>query len=253
MGATRAPGTTALIEDVAFPIESLSEALVELQRIMQEYGYDDGVIYGHALDGNLHFIFSQGFQDDAAIERYRCFMDDICHMVIDRYDGSLKAEHGTGRNMAPYVHKEWGDEAYDIMLQIKHLLDPDNILNPDVMINDPNLHIRNLKPLAEVSDIIDQCIECGFCERMCPSRELSLSPRQRIITRREMDKLKEKKRMILLVNTIIWVLILVQVAAYVPQSVPSKLIRAILSDNSAMIEIVNTIKQHSGPRIILVI
>ena len=179
---------------MAFPIESLAEALVELQQLMQKFHYDDGVIYGHALDGNLHFIFSQGFQTDEEVERYRLFMDEVCHMVIDRYDGSLKAEHGTGRNMAPYVHTEWGDEAYGIMLEIKRLFDPQGILNPDVMITDnPHLHISNLKPLAEVSDIVDQCIECGFCERMCPSRNLTLSPRQRIIASRELAKLEGKE------------------------------------------------------------
>lgn len=193
VGATRPPGTTALIEDVAFPIESLADALVELQQLMQQYNYDDGVIYGHALDGNLHFIFSQGFQTDAEVQRYHAFMDVVCKMVVDRYDGSLKAEHGTGRNMAPYVQAEWGDEAYQIMRSIKQLFDPKGILNPDVMItDDPQLHIRNLKPLAEVSEVVDQCIECGFCERMCPSRNLTLSPRQRIIARRELMRLEGK-------------------------------------------------------------
>ena len=194
VGATRPAGTTALIEDVAFPIDSLADALVELQQLMQQFNYGDGVIYGHALDGNLHFIFSQGFQTEAEVERYHRFMDAVCSMVVDRYDGSLKAEHGTGRNMAPYVRSEWGDEAYEIMVAIKRLFDPKGILNPDVMItDDPNLHIRNLKPLAEVSEIVDQCIECGFCERMCPSRNLSLSPRQRIIARRELMRLEGKE------------------------------------------------------------
>ena len=193
VGATRPKGTTALIEDVAFPIESLADALVDLQQLMQRYGYDDGVIYGHALDGNLHFIFSQGFSSEAEVQRYHRFMDDVCQLVVQKYDGSLKAEHGTGRNMAPYVHAEWGDEAYGIMLAIKRLFDPVGILNPDVMItDDPHLHIRNLKPLAEVSDIVDQCIECGFCERMCPSRNLTLSPRQRIIAGRELQRLDGK-------------------------------------------------------------
>lgn len=190
VGATRPPGTTALIEDVAFPIDKLTEALVDLQKLMQEFDYDDGVIYGHALDGNLHFIFSQGFQSDAEVDRYHRFMDAVCHMVVARYDGSLKAEHGTGRNMAPYVRTEWGNEAYGIMVKIKNLLDPDGILNPDVMITEnPMLHVQNLKPLGEVSKIVDQCIECGFCERMCPSRNLTLSPRQRIIARREITRL----------------------------------------------------------------
>ncbi len=194
VGAQRPSGTTALIEDVAFPIESLADALVDLQLLMQKFHYDDGVIYGHALDGNLHFIFSQGFQNEQEVQRYRTFMDEVCNMVVNRYDGSLKAEHGTGRNMAPYVRSEWGDEAYDIMLSIKRLFDPSRILNPDVMITeDPDLHIRNLKPLAEVSDVVDKCIECGFCERMCPSRNLTLSPRQRIIASRELAKLQGKE------------------------------------------------------------
>ncbi|NIB45191.1 FAD-binding oxidoreductase [Pseudomaricurvus alkylphenolicus] len=191
VGATRSKGTTALIEDVAFPIETLADALVDLQHLMQKHGYDDGVIYGHALDGNLHFIFSQGFGSKEEIERYERFIDEVCDVVVDKYDGSLKAEHGTGRNMAPFVEKEWGAEAYSIMLEIKRIFDPQGILNPDVMITrNPKLHISNLKPMQTVSDIVDQCIECGFCERMCPSRNLTLSPRKRIIGKREQALLK---------------------------------------------------------------
>ncbi|MCE2028730.1 FAD-binding and (Fe-S)-binding domain-containing protein [Sessilibacter corallicola] len=190
VGATRPKGTTALIEDVAFPIETLADALVDLQNLMQKYGYDDGVIYGHALDGNLHFIFSQGFSNKEEIDRYERFIDEVCDVVVDKYDGSLKAEHGTGRNMAPFVRKEWGEEAYNIMLEIKRIFDPQGILNPDVMITrNPKLHISNLKPMGAVSDIVDQCIECGFCERMCPSKNLTLSPRQRIIGKRELSLL----------------------------------------------------------------
>lgn len=191
VGATRPKGTTALIEDVAFPIETLADALVDLQQLMQKHGYDDGVIYGHALDGNLHFIFSQGFGSPEEIDRYERFIDEVCDVVVNKYDGSLKAEHGTGRNMAPFVRKEWGDEAYEVMLEIKRIFDPQGILNPDVMITDnPKLHISNLKPMQAVSDIVDQCIECGFCERMCPSRNLTLSPRQRIIGKRELALLE---------------------------------------------------------------
>ncbi|WP_415892412.1 FAD-binding and (Fe-S)-binding domain-containing protein [Neptuniibacter sp. PT8_73] len=191
VGATRPKGTTALIEDVAFPIETLADALVDLQQLMQKFGYDDGVIYGHALDGNLHFIFSQGFSSKEEVDRYERFIDEVCDVVVNKYDGSLKAEHGTGRNMAPFVQKEWGDEAYSAMLEIKRIFDPQGILNPDVMITqNPKLHISNLKPMKAVSDIVDQCIECGFCERMCPSKNLTLSPRQRIIGKRELALLE---------------------------------------------------------------
>ena len=146
------------------------------------HGYDDAIIFGHALEGNLHFVFTQDFNDVAEVERYRDFMDALCHMVVDTYDGSLKAEHGTGRNIAPFVELEWGAEAYKVMRALKSILDPGNLLNPGVILNDdPEAHLTHLKPLPACDEIVDKCIECGFCESRCPSHRLTLSPRQRIV------------------------------------------------------------------------
>ncbi len=189
VGAMRRAGTTVIIEDVAFPIESLAAATVDLQALLREHGYSEGIIFGHALEGNLHFVFTQDFSDAAEVERYARFMDDVCKLVIDKYDGSLKAEHGTGRNMAPFVEMEWGRQATDLMRRIKTLFDPDNLLNPGVIINDdPQAHLKNLKPMPAAEDIIDRCIECGFCEPLCPSHRLTLSPRQRIVSWRELSR-----------------------------------------------------------------
>jgi D-lactate dehydrogenase len=186
VGGMRKPGTTVLIEDVAFPVERLAEATVDLERLMHEHGYPEGVIYGHALDGNLHFIFTQDFADEAEIARYGRFMDAVCDLVVNKYDGSLKAEHGTGRNMAPFVEMEWGREATELMWEIKALLDPEHLLNPGVVLNtDPKLHLKNLKPMAAADSLVDACIECGFCEPQCPSHGLTFSPRQRIVSTRE--------------------------------------------------------------------
>ena len=191
VGAVRPVGTTVIIEDVAFPLEHLAKATLDLQRLFQRYQYDEAIIFGHALEGNLHFVFTQDFGDKVQIERYRRFMDDVCHMVVDRYGGSLKAEHGTGRNMAPYVEMEWGAEAYGLMKAIKRIFDPENLLNPGVILSDDRqIHIRNLKPLPPVHGILDKCIECGFCEAVCPSKNLSLTPRQRIVVQREISRLK---------------------------------------------------------------
>ena len=191
VGAVRTIGTTVIIEDVAFPIESLAEATLELQSLFAKYRYDNGIIFGHALAGNLHFVFTQDFSTAAEIERYRRFMDDVCVMVVDKYDGSLKGEHGTGRNMAPYVEMEWGRDAYDLMKEIKKILDPKNLLNPGVIINNnPLAHIENLKPLPETNPIVDKCTECGFCETSCPSKDLTLTPRQRIVIQREISSLR---------------------------------------------------------------
>ncbi len=192
VGGMRKPGTTVLIEDVAFPVERLAEATLDLERLMHAHGYPEGVIYGHALDGNLHFIFTQDFGDEAEIARYGRFMDAICDLVVRKYDGSLKAEHGTGRNMAPFVELEWGKEATALMWEIKRLFDPENLINPGVVLNtDPTLHLKNLKPMPVADAQVDSCIECGFCEPQCPSSRLTFSPRQRIVSTREIARRKQ--------------------------------------------------------------
>ena len=189
VGAMRRTGTTVIIEDVAFPIESLAAATLDLQALMRKHGYTEGIIFGHALDGNLHFVFTQDFSSSTEVERYARFMDDICTLVVDKYDGSLKAEHGTGRNMAPFVEKEWGHQATELMRRIKRLFDPGNLLNPGVLLNDdPQAHLKHLKPMPAAEDIVDRCIECGFCEPLCPSHRLTLSPRQRIVSWRELSR-----------------------------------------------------------------
>ncbi|MBN1958595.1 MAG: FAD-binding oxidoreductase [Desulfuromonadales bacterium] len=189
VGAVRETGSTVIIEDVAFPNQHLAAAALDLQTLFKKYHYDEAIIFGHALEGNLHFVFTQDFSLEDEVVRYRHFMDDVVRMVVEKYDGSLKAEHGTGRNMAPFVEKEWGTAAYQLMKQIKQLLDPQGILNPGVIINDDaEAHIKNLKPLPPAHEVVDKCIECGFCEPVCPSRNLSFTPRQRIIGRREISR-----------------------------------------------------------------
>ncbi|HKS13551.1 MAG TPA: FAD-binding and (Fe-S)-binding domain-containing protein [Pseudomonas sp.] len=188
VGAVRETGTTVIIEDVTFPIEQLAAGVNRLIALFETHGYDEAILFGHALEGNLHFVFTQGFDTPEQIARYSAFMDDVAHLVAVEYGGSLKAEHGTGRNMAPFVELEWGKDAYQLMWQLKRLLDPTGILNPDVVLtNDPQLHLKNLKPLPAADEIVDKCIECGFCEPVCPSKGLTLSPRQRIVLWRDIQ------------------------------------------------------------------
>lgn len=200
VGGTRPSGTTCLIEDVAFHIEDLPEATAELQQLIARHGYDDACIYGHALEGNYHFIINQSFSNEAEVKRYEALMNDVIDLVVGKYDGSLKAEHGTGRNMAPFVEYEWGEEAYAIMKEVKQLFDPKGLFNPGVIFNDdPQCHIKHFKPLSpltigqdtQVTRQIDRCIECGFCEVNCLSCGFTLSSRQRIVIQREISRLKK--------------------------------------------------------------
>ncbi len=190
VGAVRPVGTTVIIEDVAVPIESLAPATADLQAALIKHGYREAIIFGHALDGNLHFVFAQGFADEDAIRRYATLMDDVAEIIVKRYDGSLKAEHGTGRNMAPFVEMEWGEQATGLMWRIKRLFDPDGLINPGVILNaDREIHLKNFKPMLAADPIVDRCIECGFCEPLCPTRGLTVTPRQRIVGAREVARL----------------------------------------------------------------
>ncbi len=191
VGGGRPAGTTCLIEDVAFHIEDLPRATAELQALIARHGYDDACIYGHALEGNYHFIINQSFSTPAEAARYEALMDDVAELVVGKYDGSLKAEHGTGRNMAPFLRREWGDDACDVMRAVKELFDPAGLLNPGVIFNDdPCCHLSHFKPLPLTDPLIDRCIECGFCEVNCLTCGLTLSSRQRIVVRREIARLK---------------------------------------------------------------
>ena len=204
VGGTREPGTTSLIEDVAFHIKDLPEATARLQNLLIKHGYNDACIYGHALEGNYHFIINQAFDTPAKVKRYEDLMDDVIALVVDKYDGSLKAEHGTGRNMAPFVAYEWGEEAWEVMREVKELFDPKGLLNPGVIFNkDPKCHIKNFKPLpliefqsvanahaVRTDSQVNKCIECGFCEVNCLTCGFTLSSRQRVVIQREISRLR---------------------------------------------------------------
>ena len=228
VGGARPVGTSCLIEDVAFAVEDLPEATVKLQRLIADHGYKDACIYGHAFEGNYHFIINQLFSDESEVQRYAAMMRDVARLVVEEYDGSLKAEHGTGRNMAPFVKYEWGKEAFAAMRELKEIFDPHYLLNPGVIFNDdPECFIKHFKPLPElkmgglenspssgatrhlppggggvgrhdsVRETVEgvlkanKCIECGFCEVNCLTCGLTLSSRQRIVIQREISHLRE--------------------------------------------------------------
>ncbi len=187
----RKSGTTPIIEDICFPVLRLADGTLDLISLFEKHNYDEAVIFGHALEGNLHFVFNQDFQNESEVKRYSAFMNDLVSMVVDKYDGSLKAEHGTGRNMAPFVEKEWGEQAYALMKEIKNIFDPKGILNPGVILNeDKEIHLKNLKPIPSTRESVDKCMECGFCESTCVSEGFTLSPRQRIVVFKEMERLR---------------------------------------------------------------
>ncbi len=192
VGGARAKGSNVVLEDIAVNLHQLPDLVNDLRQLFIEHNYANASIFGHILAGNLHFVFTPSFDKKSEVDNYKSFMEKICNLVAVKYQGSLKAEHGSGRNIAPFAELEWGSLLYKIMWQIKNLLDPLGILNPDVKLTkNPNLHLENLKKLNEADSAIDSCIECGFCETVCPSKNLTLTPRQRITTYRKMKQLQK--------------------------------------------------------------
>jgi D-lactate dehydrogenase len=188
VGRLRLPGTALILEDVCVPPARIAECAHDLQPLLIEHGFLPGVA-GHASAGNLHFMLTPDFSEPADIERYEHFMEALVALIVDKYDGSLKAEHGTGVNMAPYVEREWGPAATELMWRVKRLADPEGVLSPGVVLNrDPTAHLRDLKTTPPIEETATTCVECGFCEPVCPSRDLTTTPRQRIVLRREIAR-----------------------------------------------------------------
>ncbi|MBM2614699.1 FAD-binding oxidoreductase [Actinoplanes sp. LDG1-06] len=188
VAGARPPGTAALLEDIAVPVPELLPACRELIGLFERHAYDHAVIFGHAKDGNIHFMLTERLGDSSGRDRFGRFTDDMVDVVLG-HGGTLKAEHGTGRMMTPFVRRQYGDELYDVMLEIKRLCDPRGILNPGVVLNDdPGAHLAALKTSPVVEEEVDRCVECGFCEPVCPSRDLTTTPRQRILLRRALEQ-----------------------------------------------------------------
>ncbi|MDR1214076.1 MAG: FAD-binding oxidoreductase [Propionibacteriaceae bacterium] len=185
VAGARKPGTTALLEDVVVPVPALADTCVELAQLFDQYEYADSVIFGHAKDGNIHFMITDRFEGERPLRRYRDFTEAMVEVVL-AHAGSLKAEHGTGRVMAPFVERQWGRELYEVMVETKRLFDPAGLLNDNVIVtDDPDLHMKHIKPPVAVDPMVDRCVECGYCEPVCPARHLTLTPRQRIVLSRE--------------------------------------------------------------------
>ena len=192
-GAMRESDTTVMTQDVTVRAANLAGCIADVQAMCANHGFADACIFGHARDGNLHVVIRADFSDPDHLAEYGQLVEGLAGLVVEKHDGSLCGEHGTGRAFAPFVEREWGSVIHKLMLQVKQLLDPANVLNPGVVLGvDPEAHLHDLKMTRPVDPIVDKCTECGACEPRCPSRSLTLTPRQRIVLRRETARLRAK-------------------------------------------------------------
>lgn len=184
LAGTRAPEEYAYSEDYCVPIKNLPQACNAFVTILNKYGFTKSGVHGHALHGNIHFSIPLQLNNDKELEKVGKVIDEVAEVVLS-LGGALKAEHGTGRAVAPFVRLEWGDDLYKVMQDLKKIIDPEGLLNRGVILNDnPNCHLEHLKYAGHVDKAIDVCVDCGFCEYVCASASIGLSSRQRIYTLR---------------------------------------------------------------------
>ena len=114
---------------MAFHIEDLPEATAELQQLLAHHGYDDACIYGHALEGNYHFIINQSFLQRSRSRTLRgAHANEVKMLVVDKIRRFAQKQN-TARDATwlPSCNTEWGETAFELMRAVKQLFDPQRI------------------------------------------------------------------------------------------------------------------------------
>lgn len=130
--AVKTLATGVQVEDVAVPIDRLSEFLKLVKGVASKYGIRIPV-NGHAGDGNVHPVILYDKSDPASVEKASLAIEEICRKAI-AMGGSITGEHGVGLQKPRFLREQLvahdGQEALRLMKEIKALFDPDNIMNP---------------------------------------------------------------------------------------------------------------------------
>ncbi|MCD6146241.1 MAG: FAD-binding oxidoreductase [Methanosarcinales archaeon] len=156
----------AFIDDVAVAVSDLAPLIGDLHRIFEEYNIISA-IYGHAGSGNLHIRPMLNLNDQKNIDLLPELVNRVYETVF-KYNGTMTGEHGMGRLRTMFLEKEWGEQIYNYMRQIKEIFDPDDILNPDVMFSDRHITEDIKYPAKYVNKFEERCINCGYCKSVCP-------------------------------------------------------------------------------------
>ncbi len=172
-------------EDAAVPPEHLGDYLREFDQLLTQHGMQ-ALPYGHFGDGCVHARIDFPFHLDDGAERYRAFVVDAARLVA-RFGGSMSGEHGDGRARSELLGHMYTPEALALFGAVKHLFDPDNLLNPGVLVDpDPvEAQVRMVAATASPLNTADpdfvrqvhQCSGVGKCIAdntagggvMCPS------------------------------------------------------------------------------------
>ena len=178
----------ALVEDAAVPIENLVGFYRGIYEVMGRYGVDF-VIVGHIAKGLLHTRPLLDLKDTEDVLLLKRIADDY-YLMVQALGGTVSGEHGDGRLRSAYIKRRY-PEIYDLFQRTKHLLDPRNLLNPEIITHhDPKQMMKRLRFGADYQSRdpeapllawpvpfegeVEKCHGCSKCTtittatRMCP-------------------------------------------------------------------------------------
>ncbi|WP_024851612.1 FAD-binding and (Fe-S)-binding domain-containing protein [Hydrogenovibrio kuenenii] len=200
MGKVTRQKAVAVIEDASVPVNKLPDYYRDVELMMADLGVSC-IYYGHASVGLIHIRPEL----DLATEKGKQLFQEIAvrnAKLVKTYRGAISGEHGDGRIRAPYIKEQVGETVYQCLVDLKHLFDPNNLLNPGVIIGDMPI-TQNLRADRQpqqqlltgfdwskdlsLMDAVEKCNGAAACRKstgtMCPSyqatREENYSTRGR--------------------------------------------------------------------------
>jgi len=181
------------VDDVVVPAERISELIRYLENFFEGQRVPVA-IFGHIGNGNAHIVPLLDVNDRGDFEKMVSAYRDIHTTVLNRFGGSICGEHGDGRVRAEFVRQMFGEELYNLFVQVKKSFDPGNVLNPGIKLSEASFteHI-------DYTRLSKSCATCAKCNSVCPvydvfqSEDMSARGWFEIVTSKDYSYLNSKR------------------------------------------------------------
>ncbi len=181
------------VDDVVVPAGRISELIRYLEEFF-EWQRVPVAIFGHIGNGNAHIVPLLDVNDRGDFGKMVSAYREIHATVLNRFGGSICGEHGDGRVRAEFVKTMFGEELYDLFVQVKKSFDPENVLNPGIKLSEVSFteHI-------DYTRLSKSCATCGKCNSVCPvydvfqSEDMSSRGWFEIVTAKDYSYLDSKR------------------------------------------------------------
>ncbi|MBX3324761.1 MAG: FAD-binding and (Fe-S)-binding domain-containing protein [Nitrospira sp.] len=181
------------VDDVVVPAQRISDLI----RYLEEFFDGQQIpvaIFGHIGNGNAHIVPLLDVNDRGDFHKMVQTYQEVHSTVLNRFGGSICGEHGDGRIRAELVKTMFGEELYDLFVQVKRVFDPGNVLNPGIKLSNASFtdHI-------DYTRLSKSCATCAKCNAVCPvydvfqSEDMSSRGWFEIVTSKDYSYLNSKR------------------------------------------------------------